>query len=177
MRVEEHYDLVRMAMRFAAEAHEGIGQVRKYTGEPYINHPAAVVELVGSVAHTPEMLAAAWLHDTVEDTPVTLQDIERTFGSVVAVMVEGLTDTSKPEDGNRAARKAIDRARIANTSPEVKTIKLADLIDNSRSIFSYDRQFAKVYLAEKLLLLEVLKEGDPFLYAMAESIAQEQSAM
>lgn len=177
MEVEERYDLVRMAMRFADEAHEGIGQVRKYTGEPYINHPAAVVELVGSVAHTPEMLAAAWLHDTVEDTPVTLQDIERTFGRVVAVMVAGLTDTSKPEDGNRAARKAIDRARIANASPEVKTIKLADLIDNSQSIFSHDRQFAKVYLAEKLLLLEVLKEGDPFLYAMAESIAQEQSAM
>lgn len=104
-------------------------------------------------------------------------DIELNFGRIVAQMVEGLTDTSKPEDGNRGARKAIDRARIANTSPEVKTIKLADLIDNSRSIFSRDRQFAKVYLAEKLLLLEVLKEGDPFLYAMAESIAREQSVL
>lgn len=68
-----------MAMRVATAAHEGIGQVRKYTGEPYINHPAAVAELVSSVPHTPEMLAAAWLHDTVEDTPITLLDIELNF--------------------------------------------------------------------------------------------------
>ena len=60
---------------FATTHHAAIGQVRKYTGEPYINHPASVVELVRSVPHTEVMLAAAWLHDTVEDTMATLSFI------------------------------------------------------------------------------------------------------
>jgi len=60
---------------------------------------------------------AAWLHDTVEDTPCTLDDVRNMCGEEVAVLVEMLTDTSKPEDGNRAARKAIDREHTAKASP------------------------------------------------------------
>lgn len=153
---------------FAAKAH--VGQKRKYTGEPYIAHPAAVVALVQSVPHTPEMIAAAWLHDTVEDTDTTLDDVREAFGDAVADLVEMLTDVSRPEDGNRAARKALDREHIAKASPQAKTIKLADLIDNSRSIMAHDPTFARVYLAEKRLLLDVLTEGDPTLYAMARRI-------
>ena len=106
------------------------------------------------------MLAAAWLHDVVEDTPVTLQDIEFTFGSEVAELVENLTDVSQPQDGVRRVRKEKDRQHLAKTKPEAKTIKLADLIDNTRSIAEHDQKFAKIYLAEKRLLLEVLKEGN-----------------
>lgn len=153
---------------FAAIAHQW--QTRKYTGEPYITHPAAVVALVQSVPHTPEMIAAAWLHDTVEDTDTTLDDVRAEFGDAVADLVEMLTDVSRPEDGNRAARKALDREHIAKASPDAKTVKLADLIDNSRSIMAHDPQFARVYLAEKRLLLDVLTEGDPTLYAMARRI-------
>jgi len=147
-------------------------QVRKYTGEPYINHPAEVVELVRSVPHTEAMLCAAWLHDVVEDTPATLRSIEYlfgdlTFGGQVALLVEMLTDTSRPEDGKRAVRKEIDRQHTAKASPEAKTIKLADLISNTWSIAEHDPAFAKIYLAEKALLLEVLEEGDPTLYALA----------
>lgn len=159
------------AREFANCAHGLNDQRRKYTGEPYIVHPAAVVELVRSVPHTPKMIAAAWLHDTVEDTPATLTHIENLFGEEVAALVEMLTDVSKPEDGNRAKRKAIDRAHTAKASPAAKTIKLADLIDNTRSIVERDPDFAKVYLAEKRLLLEVLTEGDPTLYAMARALA------
>lgn len=152
---------------FAEAAHASINHIRKYTGEPYINHPATVVELVRSVPHTEAMLAAAWLHDTVEDTPVTLEDIEREFGAEVAALVEQLTDASKPSDGNRDQRKTIDRLHTAQACPEAKTIKLADLIDNTRSIVERDPNFAKVYLSEKALLLEVLRDGDPVLWAMA----------
>lgn len=165
------------AKRFAAAAHAGIDHRRKYTGEPYIAHPAAVVELVRGVPHTEAMLAAAWLHDTVEDTPVTLVDIEREFGAEVADMVESLTDVSRPQDGNRRARKAIDREHTAQASAEAKTIKLADLIDNSRSILEYDPGFARVYLVEKVALLEVLREGDKTLLDMAQRIvAAERNA-
>lgn len=158
------------ARLFATAWHESIGQKRKYTGEPYINHPAAVAELVRGVTHDESMLCAAWLHDVVEDTPCTLEQVETEFGSDVASLVEQLTDASKPTDGNRATRKAIDREHTAKASPRAKTIKLADLIDNSRSILALDPDFARVYLREKERLLEVLIEGDQTLYSMAKEI-------
>jgi len=164
------FDIVEQARVFAVAAHAATGQNRKYTGEDYIHHPAAVVEIVRSVPHTPEMLAAAWLHDVVEDTGVTLDDIRAEFGDAVADLVSHLTDASKPADGNRAARKAIDREHTAQASPQAKTIKLADLIDNTRSIVAHDPDFARLYLQEKALLLEVLREGDATLWAMADKM-------
>jgi (p)ppGpp synthase/HD superfamily hydrolase len=160
-------NLEQRAEKFAAYAHRN--QKRKYTGDPYIVHPAAVAELVRSVPHTEPMLAAAWLHDTVEDTDTTLYGVRQYFGDAVANLVEMLTDVSTPADGNRAKRKAIDRQHLSMASREAKTIKLADLIDNSRSITTLDPDFAVVYLAEKKLLLEVLKEGDKTLWAQANS--------
>ncbi len=160
-------ELIEKAERGAHEWHKG--QVRKYTGEPYALHPKAVMEIVKKVPHTEAMLCAAWLHDTVEDTPCTLEDVRKMCGDEVAVLVEMLTDVSKPEDGNRTTRKAIDRAHTAKASPQAKTIKLADLIDNTRSITKHDPAFAKVYLAEKALLLGVLMEGNGALWNMAYS--------
>jgi (p)ppGpp synthase/HD superfamily hydrolase len=165
-------DIEQRAAAFAAWQHNAINQRRKYTGEPYINHPAAVAEIVRSVPHTEEMLAAAWLHDTVEDTGATIIDIQVEFGLEVASLVEQITDVSCPSDGNRKTRKALDRDHIAKASPQAKTIKLADLIDNSASIVAHDPEFAKVYLEEKAALLEVLREGDPGLWKCANAIVQ-----
>ena len=125
-------DLVTRARNFATAAHAE--QFRRYTNEPYINHCFAVVDMVAACVDDPVMIAAAWCHDTVEDTETTIADIEREFGPAVAALVEQLTDVSRPEDGNRAVRKALDREHLAKASPEAKTIKLADLIDNTRSI-------------------------------------------
>ena len=161
-------DLELKAKVFATKYHADIKQVRKYTGEPYINHPAAVVEIVRSVPHTEAMLCAAWLHDTVEDTNATIDDIEREFGEEVVAMVESLTDVSEPMDGNRERRKAIDRDHTSKASPQAKTIKLADLIDNTKTIVAFDPKFAKVYLGEKKLLLTVLREGDATLFELAK---------
>jgi len=155
------------AQDFATRYHASIDHRRKHTNDPYIVHPAAVVELVRSVPHTEAMICAAWLHDVVEDTPATIDDVKRVFGGSVAALVEMLTDVSKPTDGNRTARKAIDRAHTAKASSDAKTIKLADLIDNSRSIMDRDPAFAEVYLEEKALLLEVLREGNRVLWEMA----------
>ena len=76
-----------------------------------------------------------------------------------------LTSVSKPEDGNRAARKEIDRQHSANAPFEAQTIKLADIIDNTRNILEHDRSFAKLYLKEKKALAESLMEADPYLRA------------
>ena len=164
-------DLIEKATIFATKAHESIDQRRKYTGKPYIVHPAEVASIVASVPHTDEMVAAAWLHDVVEDTPITLDEIYAEFGKKVGDLVEMLTDVSKPEDGNRKVRKELDRQHTAKASPEGKTIKLADLISNTSSIVKHDPNFAKVYLREKRLLLEVLKEGDKTLWNKAYTMS------
>ena len=153
-------------LKFATKAHGN--QKRKYTGEPYIVHPIAVSEIVQTVPHTDEMVAAALLHDVVEDTPVTIQEIETKFGSKVAELVGWLTDISRPEDGNRKTRKALDRDHSASAPAEAQTIKLADLIDNTKSIERYDPGFYQVYRQEKIALLDVLTKGDIALRKIAQ---------
>ncbi len=160
--------MVDRARVYATAAHAAVGQLRKWTNEPYIVHPEEVARIVASVpGASEEMIAAAWLHDTVEDTKVEVTDIWREFGAVVASYVNWLTNPSKKEDGNRATRKAIDREYIRNAPAEVKTIKLADLISNCSSVMEHNEAFAKVYLEEKRLMLEVLREGDSRLYTIA----------
>lgn len=153
-------DMVERARMFATAAHAAVGQLRKYTFEPYIVHPAEVAEIVASVGGSDAQIAAAWLHDTVEDTGVTSELIRKEFGDEVATLVGWLTDVSRPDHGNRAARKAVDRAHTASAPAEAQTIKLADLICNTKSIVAHDPEFARVYLAEKRALLEVMTKGD-----------------
>jgi (p)ppGpp synthase/HD superfamily hydrolase len=160
------------ARDFATAAHTRVGQVRKYTGLPYIMHPAAVVEIVRGVPHTEAMLAAAWLHDVVEDTGTPAAQVLAAFGTEVADLVGWLTDVSKPSDGNRAARKAVDCAHSARAPAAAKTVKLADVIDNAGSILQHDRGFARVYFVEKRALLDVLRDGDATLWARADEIVR-----
>ena len=161
--------IVERARVFATAAHAAVGQLRKYTFEPYIVHPAEVAGIVEGAGGTEAMVAAAWLHDTVEDTGVTIETIRAEFGSEVAEIVGWLTDVSRPEQGNRAVRKAIDRAHTAAAPGAAQTVKLADLISNTRSITAHDPEFAKVYLAEKRALLEVMTKADPALMEIARS--------
>jgi len=128
--------------------------VRKYTGEPYFNHCRAVARLVQDHTNDDDAVAAAFLHDVLEDTDVTHALLVSEFGPVIAQLVHEVTDQSKPEDGNREVRKAIDRAHLAKASPLGKAIKLADLIDNTGTIVAHDPKFAKAYLREKELLLD-----------------------
>lgn len=164
------------AAHFAHAAHAAVDQRRKYTGEPYIEHPFAVARLVMTVTDDEATVAAALLHDTVEDTQATLEDIAREFGADVAMLVGWLTDVSQPADGNRVVRKEIDRQHTAQADSRAKTVKLADLIDNTRSIVTHDRPFARVYLVEKERLLEVLTDGHPELYRLAFQTLQRAQA-
>jgi (p)ppGpp synthase/HD superfamily hydrolase len=161
-------DLVLRAAKFAEKAHAG--QTRKYTGEPYISHPRDVAWMVYAATSDDEATAAAWLHDVVEDCGVDPREIAALFGMRVAQLVEMVTDVSRPEDGNRRARKAIDRDHLARADATGQTIKLADLIDNTTSIVERDPDFAKVYLREKRELLEVLTKGDRMLWERAAAV-------
>jgi (p)ppGpp synthase/HD superfamily hydrolase len=158
---------VERARIFATAAHAAVGQTRKYTGEPYIVHPIEVAKIVENHGGSNAMIAAALLHDVLEDTSVTFDVLETEFGSEVAELVLWLTDVSKPEDGNRSTRRALDRQHSAAAPAEAQTVKVADLISNTRSIVAHDPGFAKVYLEEKRLLLEVLTRADSTLLKMA----------
>lgn len=161
-------DLVKQAIRFATEAHERIDHRRKYSGQPYAVHLDQVAKIVATVSHDEEMIAAAWLHDTVEDTPATFNDIEREFGTSISQLVRELTDVSKPGDGNRSVRKTIDRQHLEQASARGQTIKLADLIDNCKDITRHDARFARVYLNEMGSLLQVLTKADEGLMRRAK---------
>lgn len=165
-----HHNLLLEAMRFSEKAHAG--QKRKYTGEPYADHPRHVMQLVAM--HVPtateDMLIAALLHDVVEDTEVDYPQISARFGDKVSDLVYWLTDQSQPGDGNREQRKALDRAHSARAPAEAQTIKVADMIDNASTIIVHDPGFAKVYMREKKLLLKELILANTALLGIAWSI-------
>lgn len=170
-------NLIERAKQFAHEAHDSIKQVRKYSGQPYWTHTDAVAEKVAAVGGTEAMIAAAHLHDVLEDvTPLdktgrfNYDTIVKEFGEDVAKLVGQLTDVFTKEafpTYNRKERKEMERERIKSTTPEAKTIKLADLINNTASITEHDKDFAKVYLREKLSLLPMLSEGNSELLNIA----------
>lgn len=149
------------ALAFARKAHKE--QKRKYTEEPYIEHPKRVADLVRQVPHSEAMICAAYLHDVVEDTPVSRKEIEQHFGKEIAGLVHELTDEYMKEsypDLNRKERKKKETARQAFISSEAKTIKLADVIDNTRDIIKNDKGFARRYIPEMEALLESLQGGN-----------------
>ena len=152
--------IVADAELFAKNAHDMIGQKRKYTGEPYWHHCERVAYLVSTVSSDENMIAAAWLHDVIEDVvpeePQLAIELRYIFGDDIYRLVWELTDVSEKSDGNREARKAIDRQHIANASYDAKVVKCADLIDNTSSIAKHDKDFARVYLNEKAKLLEAM---------------------
>jgi (p)ppGpp synthase/HD superfamily hydrolase len=146
--------IVDKARYFATAAHAAVGQKRKYDGADYIVHPTRVANLVKQYGGTEQMIAAAYLHDVVEDTNVDMDTVRGMFGSVVASLVKDLTDVSKPSDGNREARKTIDRLHTADASADAQFIKCADIMDNAWDIADNDPSFWKVYQREMSRLLD-----------------------
>lgn len=157
------------AMTFARNVHAN--QVRKYTGNPYVDHLAEVAGIAMSVGwsrpeiHPDAFMAACWLHDCVEDQDVELNELFERFGQQVAGGVLMLSDMET--GANRAERKAKSVRRLASAPGWVQTIKYADLISNTSSIVKHDPKFAVTYLAEKRALLEAMTKGDPNLRALA----------
>ena len=160
--------LIERAKTFAYAAHSAVGQLRKYTNEHYFTHVAEVANLVYNFGGTNEMIAAAYLHDVVEDTEVTIEQIEEHFGNSVAYLVSMVTEVSTKVDGNRATRKLKDAMHYANGSRESQTIKLCDIISNVGSIAQHDPEFAKVYIAEKQQILDLLTKADPIAIIAAQ---------
>lgn len=151
--------LLEDAIQFAIEAH--LGRYRKFDNTPYIRHPLAVMGILSDIYTSHEVLAAAVLHDTVEDIDdVSLEIIHERFGEVVAGYVFFATEKSTKKDGNRAIRKEIDRRHYSNGPKEAQDIKVADMLDNIPGFVLYDPIFSKMYINEKMQLLGVLHKAD-----------------
>jgi guanosine-3',5'-bis(diphosphate) 3'-pyrophosphohydrolase len=154
------------AMTFAMEAHEG--HKRNYTGEPYFKHLAEVAGMVSTLSYHDNMrdtvIPIAWLHDCMEDCGVTYGTLGDKFGFIIA---KGVFDLSDLEKGNRETRKRLSRERLSKAPWYIQNIKICDLISNTSSIVAHDPKFAKIYLEEKRLLLEVLTEADKDLLDIA----------
>ena len=144
-------NLILRAAAFAARAHAG--QRRNYTGLPYIVHPARVAGRVGILPNAKdEMVAAAYLHDVLEDTTTTAAELEQEFGPQVTYYVEWLTNKSKGTGLPRAERKRMDREHLRDAPFEVKQIKLIDRIDNLSDMSGARVDILKIYAEESELL-------------------------
>lgn len=169
--VDIDLNLVRV---FAIAAHAAVGQ-KRVTGEPYSDHPERVVAILRSAGFNRDedrpLLAAAFLHDVLEDTKVTKELIGQLFGAEVMGLVVALSDvytkTAFP-DLNRASRKELEHRRMGTESGVAQTAKSADVLDNARGLARYpDKKFALSYALELRDLMAQLTRADGKLLALA----------
>ena len=123
---------IEQAYVVADEHHRG--QLRK-SGDPYITHPLAVTTILAELGMTPPTLCAALLHDTVEDTPYTLDQLRKDFGDEIAALVDGVTKLDKVKYGESAQAETVRKMVVAMARDiRVLVIKLADRLHNMRTI-------------------------------------------
>ena len=134
--MKQHIDtsLLDRAITFAVKAHQGME--RKGKGFPYIVHPMEAVRIVATMTNDQELLAAAALHDVIEDTDTTADDLKKEFGERVAMLVEAESDDktggSKAETWHQRKQDTLDRLR--NADLDIKIVALGDKLSNMRAI-------------------------------------------
>jgi hypothetical protein len=149
-------ELINKAALVAKTAHNAVGQVRKFTGEPYWTHPEKVAWKVGQSTKDEVIISAAWLHDVVEDTQVSENFIGQQFGPQVQRLVFELTE-QKPHD--TSSKNAIhDIARLAAVSPDGKLLKLSDIWANISDIGEESGEgFIRAWLPTKIATVLAFK--------------------
>ena len=134
--MKQHIDtsLLDRAITFAVKAHQGME--RKGKGFPYIVHPMEAVCIVATMTNDQELLAAAALHDVIEDTDTTADDLKKEFGERIAMLVEAESDDktggSKADTWHQRKQDTLDRLR--NADLDIKIVALGDKLSNMRAI-------------------------------------------
>lgn len=136
------------------------GQIRKYNSRPYIEHPMRVAHAAMMHGLGDHAVAAAWLHDVLEDCEVEPGTIKNHCGATVLALVMELTNPSKGSKEPRGKRKALDRKHIAGASREARVLKLLDRLDNIREMTGCDPDFWTVYAGETRQLCDALDCDD-----------------
>lgn len=124
--------MIDLAIEVAVKAHQN--QVRKGTDIPYISHPLAVGIILAKAGCSDEVIVAGILHDTVEDTSITLDDLHHTFGGKVSMIVKGASEPDKSLSWEK--RKTHTQGFLKGASQEIKFVALADKLHNMRTIAS-----------------------------------------
>lgn len=143
------------AIVFATTAHEG--QVRKYANTPYIYHPLEVAMICASMTDDEDVIVAGLLHDTVEDTDVTIEQIEKLFGDKVKALVESETENKReelPPSATWLIRKKESLIDLEKAKTNAKKVWLADKVSNMRS-------FHSMYLKEGIKMWDHFNMKDP----------------
>jgi guanosine-3',5'-bis(diphosphate) 3'-pyrophosphohydrolase len=167
------HSILETVTQYADAAHGE--QLRKYSRDRYIVHPVRVMKICKRYSDNVQMHAAALLHDVLEDTHVTADEMSIFLKSVFNLreanetlrMVVELTDiyTKKAYPHlKRRARKDLEIIRLSKISIDAQTIKYADIMDNAKDIMIHDVDFATVYLKESQRLLEEMNQGNKILY-------------
>lgn len=167
---------------FADRAHGS--QKRKYTDEKYIVHPERVMKLCQEYTSKNAVLAAALLHDVLEDTDTSKEEIFEFLTDVMGYgaaqktvqLVEQLTDVYEKKrypQWNRDKRKSMEAERLAKVSAEAQTIKYADIADNTQEIVEHDPGFSRRYLQECRVLLQKMTKGHSKLRYHALKLVEE----
>lgn len=146
--------------------------------QPIIEHLAEVAGLVEMAGGTDVQIAAAWLHDTVEDTKTTLDMIRQEFGVEIARLVDGLTDPPEFAAMPLAQRKPLQAERLAKKSDEIKLIKLCDQISNVRSVLhdppsEWDAAKSLAYVTGAQKLAEICAGLSPMLDGLFDEVFDE----
>jgi len=175
----DHSEIMGKIIEFADNAHSA--QMRKYSNERYIVHPIRVMKICSAYTQDLSVLAAAVLHDVIEDTTYSGQDIFSFLQTVMPLhdqamtlqLVNELTDVYVKKEFptlNRSERKKRELERLRKISSEAQTIKYADIIDNSREISGADPDFAQRYLQECHDIVLNLEDGDAKLRSHAQEV-------
>lgn len=175
-------EVLQKIITYADEAHGR--QMRKYTPERYIVHPIRVMQACKGFTDDVTILAAAILHDVLEDTPVRKEKLEEYLKTVLTEeqakktinLVVELTDVyvkEKYPKWNRRKRKLREADRIEKTSADAQTIKYADIIDNCPEIAKHDPEFAGTFLNECRSLLKRMPDGNQTLYNRAIEVVND----
>lgn len=155
------------AILFAMAAHDG--QFRKYAGTPYIYHPLEVAMICASMTHDENVIIAGLLHDTVEDTDVSIEQIEKMFGPEVKALVSSETENKReelPPEETWIVRKMESLEDLKVATKEAKMVWLSDKVSNTRS-------FHAMYLKEGDAMWNHFHQNDPriqkwYYFAIAE---------
>lgn len=164
-------ELLEKAQRWAARGHLGVN--RKFSDLPYIVHPEAVVEIVSQITDDTDVLAATWLHDIVEDTDKTVDDIRKHFNDRIAQLVWEVSKITSGSKKPRNERVIMDCFHYGKGSKWGKTIKLADAIHNLPLMIRDNPKFAPKYVAEKKLLLQFISDGNAILASILHLIIED----
>lgn len=163
--------LIARAADFASERHSGV--YRKFSKRPYFVHCEAVARIVGAFYDDSEVIAAAFLHDAIEDEVTTARELRNLFGARVTLFVSEVSKPVFPEGTSDRIKQEVFNQGLREASSQSASIKVADILHNTSSperMLSHDPIFARRYIPQKEQQLSGLRHANTRLYSLGVAV-------